>query len=66
LFVSNARYSSILDLNKACIKSQTILLLGWTHEDIAKYIDTFKGFENKSPDLIREKIADDDYYQKVA
>ena len=63
--VDTDSYSTILDLNKACIKSQTILLLGWTPGDIAKYIDTFKSFENKSPDLIKEKIADNDYYQKV-
>ncbi len=39
-------------------------MLAWSEEDIAKYIETYKSFENKPPDLIKERV-DDQYFDKV-
>jgi len=33
-------------------------------EESGRYLETFKSYENKSPDLIKEKV-DNDYYSKV-
>ena len=40
------------------------LLLAWSNLEAARYLETLKAYENKSPDSIRGRV-DDDYISKV-
>lgn len=53
-------YHDVLrELNRNAILNDYTLMLAWSFEEAARYLETYKAFENKPPDLIREKVTDD-------
>ncbi|KAI8617929.1 restriction endonuclease type II-like protein [Chytriomyces sp. MP71] len=49
----------IRELTRACIVAGYTLVLAWSLEEAGRYVETFKAFEFKSPDLIKEKVVGD-------
>ena len=48
-------YHSLKELARICILADCTFLLAWTPEEVARYLETYKSFENKPPELIMEK-----------
>ncbi|KAJ1567309.1 Excision repair cross-complementation group 1, partial [Cladochytrium tenue] len=55
---------TIRELTKATIVAGFTLFMSWSAEEGGKYLETFKAFEHKPPDLIQEKV-DGDYMSKL-
>jgi DNA excision repair protein ERCC-1 len=49
----------IHDINLIAINSGLTLILAWSPEEAARYLETLKAYENKPADLIRERYEDD-------
>ncbi|XP_057268691.1 DNA excision repair protein ERCC-1-like [Pezoporus wallicus] len=47
---------ALKDLAKICVLSDCTLLLAWSPEEAARYLETYKAFEQKPPDLLRERL----------
>jgi DNA excision repair protein ERCC-1 len=50
---------SIRELTKSAIIQDFTIMLAWSHEEAGRYLETYKAFENKPPDIIKEKSVDD-------
>ncbi|KAI9012046.1 restriction endonuclease type II-like protein [Phycomyces nitens] len=60
VFVDIDNYSEPLrELNCAVISHNFTLMLSWSLEEAGRYLETYKYFENKSSDLLRERVVDD-------
>merc|ERR1712126_84788 len=51
-------HKDLQDLTKICLLCDLTLMLAWSNEDAGKILETYKMFENKPPDLIKEKQED--------
>jgi DNA excision repair protein ERCC-1 len=51
--------SAIKELTKLALIKDLTVMVGWSNEELARYLELYKKYENKSPDLIRERINDD-------
>lgn len=51
--------SAIKELTKLALVRDLTVMVGWSPEELARYLELYKKYENKSPDLIRERINDD-------
>ena len=47
---------SLLELNSFCFLNDFTLILAWSREEAARYIETLKAYEKKSPESIQEKV----------
>lgn len=56
--------NALKHLTRVCLLADLTLMLAWTPEEAGKIIETYKMFENRSPDFIMERAENDDY-QKV-
>lgn len=56
--------NALKHLTRVCLLADLTLMLAWTSDEAGKIIETYKMFENRSPDFIMEKAENDDY-QKV-
>ncbi|CAB3377263.1 Hypothetical predicted protein [Cloeon dipterum] len=52
-------------LNRICLLAQMTLVLAWSAEQAGKVVETYKMYENKPPDMIMERNADEPYFQMV-
>ncbi|KAI6134493.1 restriction endonuclease type II-like protein [Pisolithus croceorrhizus] len=50
----------IRELTKVCLINSLTIVVAWSNEEAGQYIATFKQFEHKPPDLIKERV-DKDY-----
>ncbi|KAL4061871.1 restriction endonuclease type II-like protein [Scleroderma citrinum] len=50
----------IRELTKVCLINNITIIVAWSIEEAGQYITTFKQFEHKPPDLIKERV-DKDY-----
>jgi len=50
---------SIKEITKTCIINNVTIMVAWTLEEAGFYLSTFKSFEHKPPDLIRERVDKD-------
>jgi DNA excision repair protein ERCC-1 len=50
---------SIRELTKTSVVHDFTIMLAWSYEEAGRYLETFKAYEHKSPDIIRERSADD-------
>lgn len=50
----------IRELTKVCLINNVTIIVAWSVEEAGQYISTFKQFEHKPPDLIKERV-DKDY-----
>jgi DNA excision repair protein ERCC-1 len=57
-------HDALREVNRIAILSDFTLVLAWSPEEAGRYLETFKAFENKAPDLIRERV-DDEYFAKI-
>ncbi|CAO3659023.1 unnamed protein product [Umbelopsis ramanniana] len=55
---------SIRELTKSAIIQNFTIMLAWSHEEAGRYLETYKAFEGKPPDIIKEKSVDD-YMSKL-
>ncbi|KAL9556183.1 hypothetical protein MBANPS3_001977 [Mucor bainieri] len=57
-------HDALREINRIAILSDFTLMLAWSPEEAGRYLETYKAFENKAPDLIREKV-DDEYFARM-
>lgn len=57
-------HHALKHLTRICILADLTLMLAWSSEDAGKIIETYKIYENKSPDAIMER-SDTAPYQKL-
>ncbi|XP_050170153.1 DNA excision repair protein ERCC-1-like [Myiozetetes cayanensis] len=50
---------SLKDLAKVCILTDCTLLVAWSPEEAGRYLETYKAYEQKPPDLLRERVEHD-------
>ncbi|XP_035210661.1 DNA excision repair protein ERCC-1-like [Stegodyphus dumicola] len=53
------------DLSVIAILADCTLMVSWSAEEAGNYLETYKMFENKSADLIKEKQDNDNYSQLI-
>ncbi|UZJ51261.1 hypothetical protein CBS101457_000581 [Exobasidium rhododendri] len=51
--------SAIKELTKVALINNLTMMVAWTAEEAGTYIERYKSFEHKAPDLIRERVNDD-------
>jgi DNA excision repair protein ERCC-1 len=51
-------HDALREINRIAILSDFTLMLAWSPEEAGRYLETYKAFENKDPDLIRERVED--------
>uniref|UniRef100_A0A8D2NW98 DNA excision repair protein ERCC-1 n=1 Tax=Zosterops lateralis melanops TaxID=1220523 RepID=A0A8D2NW98_ZOSLA len=52
-------HQSLKDLAKVCLLTDCTLLLAWSPEEAGRYLETFKAYEQKPPDLLKERVEHD-------
>ncbi|KDN43419.1 hypothetical protein K437DRAFT_257481 [Tilletiaria anomala UBC 951] len=55
----NDHQPAIKELTKIALINNLTMMLAWTPEDVGRYIETYKAFEHKPPDIIKERVGDD-------
>ncbi|KIO32251.1 hypothetical protein M407DRAFT_66861, partial [Tulasnella calospora MUT 4182] len=62
LFLIDAKdpENEIRELTKICLINNLTIMAAWSMEEAAQYITTYKAYENKSPNMIKERV-DQDY-----
>ncbi|EST06816.1 DNA repair protein rad10 [Kalmanozyma brasiliensis GHG001] len=55
----NDHQAAIKELTKTGIINNLTLIIAWTAEEAGKYVETYKSFEHKPPDLIKERVGED-------
>ncbi|KAG9324675.1 hypothetical protein KVV02_000352 [Mortierella alpina] len=55
---------AIRELTRVAMVNDLTMVCAWSNEEAARYIETFKAYENKVPDAIKERI-DNDYLSKL-
>uniref|UniRef100_A0A8C3UR32 ERCC1-like central domain-containing protein n=1 Tax=Catharus ustulatus TaxID=91951 RepID=A0A8C3UR32_CATUS len=52
-------HQALKDLAKVCLLTDCTLLLAWSAEEAGRYLETFKSYEQKPPDLLKERVEQD-------
>eukprot|EP00127_Corallochytrium_limacisporum_P004759 Clim_evm113s172 gene=Clim_evmTU113s172 len=55
---------TLKELTKAAILKNFTLILAWSVEEAARYLETYKAYENKGPDLLMER-SETDYLSRM-
>ncbi|MBW0543975.1 hypothetical protein O181_083690 [Austropuccinia psidii MF-1] len=55
---------SIREITKICVINELTLIVAWSNSELSRYLQLYKSFEKRPPDLIKEKI-EDDYISKL-
>lgn len=50
---------SINELSKIAVVNELTLMLAWSHEEAARYLETYKTYENKPPDQLQSRHSED-------
>ncbi|KAJ3312193.1 ssDNA endonuclease and repair protein rad10 [Boothiomyces sp. JEL0838] len=61
LLVDADSWVHIREINRFAWASNFTLILAWSNEDAAKYIELFNQYENKPADVIKERIEKDHF-----
>lgn len=56
---TDAYHNALREINRLAIVSDFTLMLAWSLEEAGRYLETYKAFEHKGPDLIRERVQDE-------
>ncbi|PAA50783.1 hypothetical protein BOX15_Mlig020298g1 [Macrostomum lignano] len=60
LLVDTQEYSdSVRELNRICLLAGSTLILAWSNEEAARYLESFKSLEKKPADSLMERSAED-------
>ncbi|CCM03593.1 uncharacterized protein FIBRA_05730 [Fibroporia radiculosa] len=54
----------IRELTKVCLINNMTIMVAWNAEEAGFYLSTYKQFEHKPPDMIKERV-DKDYYSML-
>ncbi|XP_028992179.1 DNA excision repair protein ERCC-1 [Betta splendens] len=57
-------HHALKELARICIMADCTLILAWSPEEAARYLETYKSYEKKPADLLKEQ-AEKDYLSKV-
>ncbi|XP_062508126.1 DNA excision repair protein ERCC-1-like isoform X2 [Corticium candelabrum] len=57
-------HKSIQELNKIAVLTNCTLMLAWSFEEAARYLETYKSFEAKPPDMLMERV-EKDYHSRL-
>ncbi|XP_038069536.1 mating-type switching protein swi10-like [Patiria miniata] len=57
-------HHSVKELARMALLADCTLILAWSAEEAGRYLETYKSYENKSADALKEKI-ETDYLSKV-
>uniref|UniRef100_A0A8C8SSH9 DNA excision repair protein ERCC-1 n=1 Tax=Pelusios castaneus TaxID=367368 RepID=A0A8C8SSH9_9SAUR len=57
-------HQALKELAKMCIMADCTLILAWSPEEAGRYLETYKAYEQKPADLLKEKV-DQDFLSKV-
>ncbi|GJJ68983.1 DNA excision repair protein ERCC-1 [Entomortierella parvispora] len=55
---------AIRELTRVSLVNDFTIVCAWSSEEAARYIETFKAYENKAPDAIKERV-ENDYLSKL-
>ncbi|KAF9143519.1 ssDNA endonuclease and repair protein rad10 [Mortierella sp. GBA39] len=55
---------AIRELTRVAMVNELTLVCAWSNEEAARYIETYKAYENKAPDAIKERV-EKDYLSKL-
>ncbi|KAK3828966.1 MAG: restriction endonuclease type II-like protein [Benniella sp.] len=55
---------AIRELTRVAMVNDLTVVCAWSNEEAGRYVETFKSFENKPPDSIKERV-DNDYISKL-
>ncbi|PWY98650.1 hypothetical protein BCV70DRAFT_25436 [Testicularia cyperi] len=55
----NDHQAAIRELTKVALINNLTMMVAWSAEEAGRYIETYKSFEHKPPDLIKERVSDD-------
>ncbi|KAJ7304381.1 hypothetical protein JRQ81_011935 [Phrynocephalus forsythii] len=55
---------SLKELAKICILADCTLILAWSPEEAGRYLETYKAYEQKPADMLKEKV-DQDYLSRM-
>ncbi|KAF9091493.1 ssDNA endonuclease and repair protein rad10 [Mortierella sp. AD031] len=55
---------AIRELTRVAMVNNLTLVCAWSNEEAARYIETYKAYENKAPDAIKERV-ENDYLSKL-
>lgn len=50
---------SLRELTRLCMSMRLTMLVAWSPEEAARYLETLKAFERKPADLIKERLSED-------
>ncbi|KAI5475662.1 DNA excision repair protein ERCC-1 [Pseudohyphozyma bogoriensis] len=56
--------AAMRELNKVCLVNNFTMIVVWSAQEAGKYLEIYKAFERKPPDLIKERV-DDDYMSRL-
>lgn len=51
--------TAMKELTKVCIVNNFTMIVAWTAQEVGKYLETYKSFERKPPDMIKERVDED-------
>lgn len=57
-------HHALKDLARICIMADCTLVLAWSQEEAGRYLETYKSYEKKPADLLKEQV-EKDYLSKV-
>uniref|UniRef100_A0A336M8L9 DNA excision repair protein ERCC-1 n=1 Tax=Culicoides sonorensis TaxID=179676 RepID=A0A336M8L9_CULSO len=58
--------NALKTLTRICLLANLTLMLAWSFEEAGKIVETYKLYENKPPDMIKEKIEEDPHTRLCA
>ncbi|XP_013911892.1 PREDICTED: DNA excision repair protein ERCC-1 [Thamnophis sirtalis] len=58
-------HQAVKELAKICILADCTLILAWSPEEAGRYLETYKAYEQKPADLLKEKV-EQDYLSRVS
>lgn len=48
----------LAEITQLCMFNEFVLILAWSYKEVARYLETFKAYENKAATLIQEKVEE--------
>ncbi|KAG0033876.1 ssDNA endonuclease and repair protein rad10 [Podila clonocystis] len=60
----DSHQQAIRELTRVGMVNDLTVICAWSNEEAARYIETFKAYENKAPDAIKERV-ENDYLSKL-
>ncbi|KAF9215092.1 ssDNA endonuclease and repair protein rad10 [Podila verticillata] len=60
----DSHQQAIRELTRVGMVNDFTVICAWSNEEAARYIETFKAYENKAPDAIKERV-ENDYLSKL-